>query len=290
MRRSPFIIGHSLLALLAACATPLAQYQLRDLALSCDDTNRATYRTLDALGFTVTDFTPAASGGRGKAKGARGPGPHGGAQNVTVDIECTPAGANVDASEDGKVLRQIDFKRAFYLSFTAGVKMDERRREMDAKVAQGSAPASQQRQGLQVKIEPIRGQAAKLDLELDMAAAGVLPVRIQVNNPTEQRYELDPGEVRLQRADRERVGPISVAEVAALIAKGKDPDSDKPLSSLSSSELSAKLQSKLFTATFVQPRSDATGYLFFPLADYKRARIVLTEAGSEEAEGFAVEF
>lgn len=274
----------------AACTTPLAQYQLRSLALSCDDANRASYRTLDALGFTVTAFTPAPAGGRGQAKGARGPGPHGGAQNVTVDIECALTGASVDAHEDGRVLGQIDFKRAFYLSFTSSVTMDERRREMDAQVAQGTAPASQQRRGLQVRIEPIRGQAAKLDLELDMAAAGVLPVRVQVSNPTQQRYQLDPAEVRLMRADRVRIGPMSVGEVAALIAKGKDADTGQPLSTLGASELTAKLTSKLFTATIVEPRGEATGYLFFPLADYKRARLVLTESGSEETEGFAVEF
>ena len=62
--------------------------------------------------------------------------------------------------------------------------MDAARREMTEKIDAGTAPASQQRGDLQVLLEPIRGQEAKLDFKLDLAAAGVLPVRVTIANRT----------------------------------------------------------------------------------------------------------
>jgi hypothetical protein len=40
----------------------------------------------------------------------------------------------------------------------------------------------------------------------------------------------------------------------------------------------------------VRPGDKASGYLFFPLAEYHRARVVVVEEESGESEGFLVEF
>lgn len=276
--------------LVAACATPVQQYALNDLRLSCDEANRTTYKALTAMGFTVSAFAPAAMGRPGEAKGVRASRTADGeAENVTVSIACEPTGTAVNASADGKFLGQVDFKRAFFLSFTATQHMDERRREMDEKVAAGTAPASQQPQGLQVLVEPVRGQASKLDFEMDMAAAGVLPVRVRVLNATTRAYSVSPGDVQLIRGDRTRVAPISVADAAARLAKAKDANG-QALTLLSEAELSARLGKALFTATRIAARGDTSGYLYYPLGDYVRARVLVTDVETEEAEGFAVEF
>lgn len=278
------------LALLAACATPVQQYALDDLRLSCDEANRTTYKALTALGFAVTSFTPATMGRPGEAKATRESRTiDGGAQSVTVSISCAPTGAAVDAREDGKLLGQVEFKRAFFLSFTSTQHMDERRREMDEKVAAGTAPASQQPQGLQVLVEPIRGQAAKLDFDMDMAAAEILPVRLRVMNATARAYSVVPADVQLIRRDRTRIAPMSIDEAVARLHKAKDPQG-QPLTPLSQSDLSDRLRKALFNTTQIGARSDASGYLFFPLGDYMRARVLVTDVASEEAEGFAVEF
>jgi hypothetical protein len=278
------------LALLAACASPVQQYALNDLRLSCDDANRTTYKALTALGFSVTSFTPAAMGRAGEAHGTRdAQRANGGAQNVTITIACGPTGAAVDAHDDDKLLGQVEFKRAFFLSFTSTQHMDERRREMEEKVAAGTAPASQQPQGLQVKIEPVRGQASKLDFEMDMAAAGILPVRVRVTNATSRIYRVAADDVQLVGRDRARVPPLSVAAAAARVMKSSDA-SGKPLTALSEAELVDRLGKALFTTTRIDARSDSSGYLFFPLGDYARARMLVTDTETEEAEGFAVEF
>lgn len=277
-------------ALLAACATPLQQYALNDLRLSCDEANRTTYKALTVMGFTVSAFTPAAMGRSGEAKGVRESRTvDGGAENVTVSIACGPTGAAVDAHADGKLLGQVDFKRAFFLSFTATQHMDERRREMNEKVAAGTAPASQEPQGLQVLVEPVRGQASKLDFEMDMAAAGILPVRVRVMNATTRAYRIVSGDVQLVRHDRTRIAPMSVAEAVARLARTTDANG-KPLTLLSEAELTDRLGKASFTTTGIGARSDTSGYLYYPLGDYLRARVLVTDTASEEAEGFAVEF
>jgi hypothetical protein len=278
-------------ALLTACTTPLQQYTLRNLSLSCDEANRATYRTLDAMGFAVTDFKPATAAAAGVAKGNRETGEPGlTTERVTVRINCSSGATTIDAREDGKVLGQVDFKRAFFLSFTAGQAMEERRREMEERIAQGAVEPSRERRGLQVLVEPVRGQAAKLDFEIDLAAAAVLPIRIRVVNPTDRRYTMSPDDVQLTRADRTRAAPLPTREAVTRVAAAKDPGTGAPVTDLSTDALSERLGRLRFTATRIEPRSEAKGYLYYPLAEYRRARVVLTEVESDEAEGFVIEF
>lgn len=282
--------GLAAMVLLTACATPVQQYALNELRLSCDETNRTAYKALTALGFSVTSFTPATMGHPGELKGTRDARTaDGGPQSVTVSVTCAPTGPAVDAREDGKMLGQLEFKRAFFLSFTSTQHMDERRQEMADKVAAGTAPASQQPQGLQVLVEPVRGQAAKLDFALDMAAAGILPVKVRVTNATARAYSLNAEDVLLQRSDRARVAPISAAAAAARLSAAKDANG-QPLTSLSSAELADQLGKASFTAKRINARGDASGYLYYPLGEYVRARVLITDIETEEAEGFAVEF
>ena len=277
------------LLIASGCATPVQQYGLNDLALSCDEANRAVYKTLTTMGFTVTEFAPAAMGRRGEARATRDATETGGGQQkATVTIDCGPTGTAVDAREDGKWLGQLEFKRGFYLSFTSGLAMAARRKEMEETAAAAATPPPSV--GLRVLVEPLRGEAAKIDFELDMAAAGVLPVRVEVKNPTPLRYEISADDVRLTRTDRERVAPLSRDSVAARISGATDAATGKPLTTLSRAQIDQRLEQMGFTATQVGPNSEAKGYLYFPLAEYTRARVVLTDAETEETEGFVVEF
>lgn len=277
--------------LLASCTTPLQQYRLQNLTLSCDEANRATYRTLEAMGFSVTEFRPATAAAPGVAKGVREASEPGlGTQRVTVEIDCSSGATTLDAREDGRVLGKIDFKRAFFLSFTAGQAMEERRREAEERIAQGVVKPPPERQGVQVLLEPVRGQAAKLDFEIDLAAAAVLPIRIRIINPTDRRYTMRPDDVQLTRFDRARVAPLTTSEAAARVAEAKDPVTGAPVTDLGSEAVTERLRRSRFTATRIEPHTEAKGYLYYPLAEYRRARVVLTEVESNETEGFVIEF
>ena len=287
-RLSSFVLLGTVI--LSGCTSPIRQYGLTNLTMSCDEANRLTYETLTNLGFTVSAFTPAKMGQPGEAKGTREATQGLPAQKVTVSIDCHPAGTAVDAREDGKLLGQLEFRRSFYISFTAAQAMEARRIEMAEKVAAGKAAPPPPSRTLQVLIEPVRGQAAKLDFEIDLAAAGVLPVRIHIRNPTDRGYDLTPGDIQVSGRDRTRVAPLPTAAAAARVVNAQLAGNGAPVTTMSAGAVAQLLDDKRLTATRVEPGSEVEGYLYFPLGDYVRARVVLTEEGSDGTEGFVVEF
>jgi len=276
---------------LAACTTPLQQFELRDRPLSCEDANQVSYKTLRAMGFTLTAFEPAKPGKPGVLKGFRQrSGPDAERQNVTVDIECAPTGVSVDAHEDYALLDQIEFKRGFYHSFTNIVSMTAADEAMEERIDAGTAPPSQQRNDLQVLVEPIRGHEAKLYFDIDLAAGGILPLRLTMNNRTANRYRLNPDEIRLTRKDRKRVSSLTPAQAAARVVAARLPGGGEPVTNASLDAVTKRLRDELFAAAAVEPGENLSGYLYFPLGDYQRARVVVIEDRSGESEGFMVEF
>ncbi|MGH9410712.1 MAG: hypothetical protein ACRD1V_14810 [Vicinamibacterales bacterium] len=252
-RRRRYLAASVCLAL-AACSPPIRQYDIRDRPLSCDDANRLTYRTLEAMRFKVTDFAPAAPGERGVIKASRAASGDGDrSQTVTATITCAPSGAAIDASEDYHWLDQLDFKRAFYQSFVNVESMHAGRTELDKENLAGTAPESQQRRDLKVIVTPQRGQSAKLDFAFDLDAAGVLPIRIDISNLTERTYTIDPSAVRLTRADRERVVALTPAAAAAQIAGAVHGDPPRPVTTLSRDAIAAALAQHALSAAAVAP-------------------------------------
>lgn len=276
-------------AFLTGCSPPIKHYEIREPGLSCAEANRLAHDTLVGMGFAIRRFDPAAPGGSGRLQGTREVA-GGGTQSVTVDIDCKPSGVEIDASEDGKVLGQIEFKRGFYISFGSIRSTARAQAEMDKKMVAGTAPPSLQRGDVRVLVTPVRGQSAKLDFALDMAAGGILPVRIAISNLTERSYRLDPDDIRLTRADRQRATALSPEEAAGRVVAARKGETGEPVTTLSREQVAERLRAKLLKARTVVSRSEVVGFLYFPLADYTRARVLLTEAESGETEGFMVEF
>jgi hypothetical protein len=267
------------------------QYELKDQPLSCDEANRLSYATVRAMGFAVSEFSPATPGTAGSIRGRRKwQGAASGQQAIVVQITCSPTGATIDANEEGHWLGQIDLKRGFHHSFTNIVSMSAAEKAMEDKIDAGTAPPSQQRHDLQIVIEPIRGHESKLDFDVDLAAADLLPLRVSVNNHTARTYEIDPAATRLTGKDRSRARPLSPEQAGERIASARGSDGAQPLTNLSAQALGDRLRAKLFSTTTVRPGEKASGYLYFPLAEYRRARVVVVEQESGESEGFLVEF
>jgi hypothetical protein len=274
-----------------ACSPPIKQFELRDQTLSCEEANEMSYKTLRAMGFTLTAFEPAKPGNAGVLKGHRQrPGPPPYRQSVTVDIECAPSGTSIDAHEDSTLLDQVEFKRGFYHSFTNIVSMTAAEQALEERIDAGTAPPSQQRRDLQVLVEPVRGHEAKLYFEIDLAAGGILPLRLTMNNRTAHRYRLKPEEIRLTRTDRKRVSSLTPEQAAARVAEARQPKTGEPVTTASLESVTNRLRGELFVADAVEPGERLSGFLYFPLAEYQRARVVVVEDGSGESEGFMVEF
>lgn len=290
-RRSGIAPIAGVLLLLAACNAPIRQYDLNDQPLSCDEANRLSYRTIEAMRFKVGEFQPGAPGQPGVIKASRVvSGENGREQSVTVTVVCTPTGANIDASEDGAFLNQLEFKRAFHHAYLNVVSMNAARQQLDQQILAGTAPESQQRRDLKVVVQPQRGQASKLDFAFDLAAAGVLPVRVAIANLTPRTYTLDVAAIRLTRADRERVAALTPAEAAERIANAKQGSPPQPVTALSRTAIADALVLHQFAAREIAPGAEREGFLYFPLGDYISARVVLTDKESGEDEGVRVEF
>lgn len=286
-RRSVYLLV--LLLAAGACNPPIKQFELNDQQLSCEDANRVTYRTIEAMRFKVRDFQPAAPGTSGVIKASR-TASGGGTQSATVSIDCTATGANIDASEDGAWLNQMEFKRAFHHAFLNVVSMRAGQQRLDEQILAGTAPASQQRRDLKIVVEPAGGAAAKLDFPFDLAAGEVLPVRVSISNLTAHGYTLDPAAIRLARSDGERVAALSVAAAAARVAATLEGAGDHAGAPPSREAVADALSVRQFTATTVAPGTEREGFLYFPLAEYRSARVVVTDSETGEDEGVKVEF
>jgi hypothetical protein len=279
------------LAIVGGCNPPVKQYQIKDETLSCDDANRLAHDTLIALGFRITHCDPAAGVQRGTLKGEREGKPSGAEiERANVILDCTGAGVSLDAEEEGKLVGQVDFKRGFFMSFVSVRQLAAQRAEMETKMAARALPPSLQRGDVRVLLEPVLGPSTKLDFGFDLHAAGVLPLRVRIDNLTARSYSLDPGEIRLTRTDRTRVAAMSVEDAAALVAEARDPQTGRPLTSLGRERIVERLRQNLFVARRLATGANAHGFLYFPAAEYTRGRVVLTEEESGETEGVAVEF
>ena len=284
--------GGAVTALLLAtgCASaPIHQYDLVDQPLACDDANRLAYQTVDAMGYAVSAFEPAAPGQRGTIHASRPPpGVPGEVEDVTVRIDCAPSGVTLTASRDGVLIEQIDVKRGFHHAFLNVQSMRAAQQQLDAEVRAGTAPASQQRRDLKVVISPLRGAASKLDFPFDLSAAGILPVRVDITNLTTHTYRIAPDAVRLQRADRARVAPLAIADAAQRITAARVDGA--PMTTPGPAAIGDLLTAHEFRASDIAPGAHQQGFLYFPLGEYRSARAVLTDTASEEDEGVRVEF
>lgn len=280
-RRARAAAAIVLLSVAAACHPPANPYRLRDLAMSCEEANRYSLDTMKSLNFSISAYEPARTGSAGVLKGSRQrPGAEGERQSATVTIHCHPGGATIDVAEDGR-MRAAELERGFYYSFVSLRSMAA------AQATAGKAPPKAN--DLQILVVPVHGPESKLDFGLDLAAAGILPVRVRAHNRTARRYRLDAAEVRLLRADRERTAPLSATEAASRVSGARRADGE-PITSLTADQVVRRLEEKSVPEHELEPRSDVGGFLYFPLGDYVRARVVVTDLESGESEGFAVEF
>lgn len=279
----------SVILALPACSAPIHQFDLNGQAMTCEQTNANVYETLQAMGFIVSTFDRATIGHRGTLRGTRDVA--GAAHNVTVKIQCTAvAAADIDASEDGRILNQLEFKRGFYMAFTAVTSQGA----SNAAAAQEEAdrPLDKKRaKGLLVLLSPVRGLGAKLDFDLDLAAGNVLPVLLTINNVTTRTYTVDLADVVLVQADGTRVAALSVTEAAQRVATAaRQQATDKNAAPPDSATIQRRLESHLLSTRSVGTNQKVKGYLYFPLAAYVKGRVVLEDKESEESEGFVVEF
>ncbi len=172
----------AVLALLAAgCPTPAIYQEIRP-GLSCERATRVTYRTLVALGYTVTELVPATPERAGVVSGTK-PGPEGSTLTGRVVITCDAEGAVLKPVEDS-VLPNYDFSRGFGYSFKELVKHPDVEEPWVGR-------------GLEVLVHTLSPQEATLDLGGVAIAGGAVLVRVTVRNNTARAVSIDPARIDL---------------------------------------------------------------------------------------------
>src|SRR5881628_90768 len=246
----------AVLALLAAgCPTPAIYKEIRP-GLSCERATRVTYRTLVALGYTVTELVPATPERRGVVSGTK-PGPEGSTLTGRVVITCDAEGAVVKPVEDS-VVPNYDFSRGFGYSFKELVKHPDVEEPWDGR-------------GLEVLVHALSPQEATLDLGGVATLGGAVPVRVTVRNNTARAIALDPARIELVPVGGTGSGPLTGEALARALAPGAAGD---------------RARAEPLLPGRVAAHTTASGYLVYPPGTYREARISIEDVETGESEGF----
>lgn len=262
-----------------------SQYNVRRSNLTCDQANRYAFQSMKSLGYGVTSFEPAAIGRAGILRGTKSE-ENRSSHDGVVRITCDATEVRLEAAEEQLLSQDLTFTRGFYLAFT-GI--------ADHSTA-GAAYADQQsggatEGGAKFKIEPQLALETKLDFGEDLAAGGVLAVKVTVQNGSTITYTLDPAAVELRpRGGTGKVLQLDIGPAATAIAKAAAGTLDPGIPGPTAASIEAMLRKRALTGGTLKPGDRAEGFVYFPTGSYARARATLVDVESGESEGFLVEF
>jgi hypothetical protein len=275
------------LALLVFACTPMhSQYNVRRTNLSCDQANRYAFQSMKSLGYTVTTFEPAAVGRAGLLRGTKSDEGGSSGRDGVVHIACDPSEVRLEAAAEQFLSQDLTFTRGFYLAFTGiadhSTSDAAYAEEQSGGVAEG---------GVKFKIQPQIALETKLDFGEDLAAGGVLAVKVTVQNGSTQTYTLDPAAIELRpRGGTGKVMQVDVAEAAKGIARAAAADLDEGIPGPTAASIESMLRKRVLAGGTLKPGDRAEGFVYFPIGTYARARATLVDVESGESEGFLVEF
>jgi hypothetical protein len=239
---------------LLGCPAP-RQFSVERPGLNCDRATRVAYRTMNQLGYTVTDLVPAIPDRPGLVAGTK-PGPDG---PITgrVRIQCDAQGAVLQPVEPD-LIPTYDFSRAFDYSFKSLVQRPDVEEPMVAK-------------GLQVLVHAVGVHEAILDLGGAPTVGEAVPVRVTVRNNTDRVVAVDPAEIELVSAAGASATPLTGAALSAALAADAAGD---------------RVRAEGLGKRRVSAKSVVTGFLVYPPGVYREARLSIVDVETDESEGF----
>ncbi len=245
------------------------QIRVERPGMTCRGVTRATKRALKRMGYVIESVSAPSPGVTGEIRARRNTGSYigdpGDAYGVAARLSCNDQGAAVEAATEEPFSERLAFRRDFPV---------ELNRAVERKVRRPAAKPSQPAAKLHLYLQPLQGSAAAEVIGGAPETLGITPVRVQIRNRTEFVYRLEVGRFKLISEEGASNRPLSVHQVAAKVAP----------------EWRAKVRSQQIPDATIKPGATIDGYVFVPAAAYRRAKLILIEADSEEAEGFSVEF
>jgi hypothetical protein len=245
----------ALLALLLGCPAPAMYTEVRP-GLGCERATRVAYRTLDTLGYTITEVVVASPERAGVVAGTKTDA-DGSTRVGRVAITCDGRGATLRPIEDALV-PNYEFSRAFGYSFKTLVQRPD--------VEEPSAAT-----GLQVLVHALTPQESTLDLGGVATTGGAVPVRVTVRNDTDRAVVFDPARLELVPASGEAASALAGQALRAALAPGPAGE---------------RVRGELLAARPVAAHTTTSGFLVFPPGVYREARVTIEDVETGEGEGF----
>lgn len=240
--------------LVAACFAP-KRYAVDRPGLECDRALRVARRTMDALGYTITEMVePRGPGVPGLVAGTKQM-PDGRTTTGRVRISCGPNGAQLQPVEDA-IVPNFEFSRAFGYSFTTLVQ----RPDVETPMADA---------GVQVLVEQIDVYEQRLDLGGEAMAAGNVLMRVTIRNGTDRAVAVEAAGVVLSTADGSPTPPLAKSVAGGALA-GPAGESVRP---------------RLLDRLEVAPRTTAVRFAVYPAGAYREARVSLEDVETGERDG-----
>lgn len=240
--------------------------------MSCRAATGASRIALKRLGYVVEDVVPPESGKIGEVRAVRRvfgtfTGEGGTAYDVVVRLSCDDSGSIVEAATEEPFSDRLAFRRDFPVEFERALARTERRRRSRAERPDDA-------QKLRVSLQPLYGSAATDIVGGAAETVGVTPVRVEITNRSDLRYRLELERFKLISEAGARNRPMTAEQVRAAVPP----------------EWRDRVARSRLSDAEIAPGQSIGGYLFVPAAAYRRAKVILIETVSDEAEGFTVEF
>jgi hypothetical protein len=278
-----------LFGVLVAGCTPVSQsYIVHSAELDCEEGNRYAYAAVTDMGMKVTSFQQAHPGRPGKLRAV------GSDRSGDVSITCDETGVHIDPNQTSMGDRV--FERGVFLSVTgrSGLQMDrgevkgrdKRVENLAQAVEQGVPPPSG---SVLVEVQPQRGFETVLDFDADLASAGILPIKVTIQNGSRRAYRFALDGLVVRRRDGEPGTRMTAADAAARLAAKAGADAKQ--TSIGNVESAKRIMTEReLKGASLAAGASVSGYVYYPVADYDRAKINMTDVAAEETESFLVEF
>lgn len=250
----------ALLELVAACHRPGARLGKGDaakpelettvLALSCGDGGRYAARALKARGFAVTRVQPMTSGAVIVIEGTH-------PQEKTTagfDVRCEPSGVTIHPYAG----ERTDVEQGLRLAFAEAVKAGD-----SSKRAAATSPV--------VRLEILRGAEAVLEFPAELEPLGMVAIEVRVRNGGNRILRLDPTRLSATTAAGTQALPLPPSKAAEKL-HGFGPETT----------------AKILRPTKLKPGGQISGFVFFPVGDYRKATVSLIDDQTSEATEYDV--
>ncbi len=253
--RRPLLMLATLLVV-AGCGARFVKFE--EKGITCTEAQNLAIKAVRKMGYTVDETMKPLPGTPGVIRASRMMGTS--RQGMFVQVFCTVLGAEVEAKTEDGSLAQLNFASDFRRAYEAAVASKPPER----------APAAE---GLDVTITSERGSGSAA-LPVDLTNQGIFPTNVRISNNTSRTYSLRIRDVILNTTSGEKVKPLPLDKVT----QGLE------------AQAAATVRGKALGDSQIPAHAVVSGFLFYPMQPYTRARVTLTDTADGEPEGFSINF